>query len=350
MWGVTFADLAYRYRQFLIAILGAGVVLAMSLLLSGLAEGFRFEINRTVTAVGADRWILTNNADGRIAAVSVFPETDTSVIASVPGVTAADPVAIVPQMVASIDGRSVTVMVFGVQPGGLGDVTAKSGASMLAPSRLVADVRSGARVGSSITVGAMAFTVAGRVKDHTFLGGMPIVYMTLSDAQTLAFAGRPLVTAIATTGIPTSGIPPGLTALTNRQVEVSALNAMSGGVASINNSKILMWAVAAIIIAALLYVSAIQRVRDFAVLKALGSSSPVLFASLALQAVVVTLLAAGFGMVASNFMGGLFDQPVVIPTSARVTLPIIAVVVGLIASLVALRRATGADPAAAFGG
>ena len=53
-----------------------------------------------------------------------------------------------------------------------------------------------------------------------------------------------------------------------------------------------MWLVAAIIVAALLYVSALQRVRDFAVLKALGSSSLALFGSLALQAVVVTLLAA----------------------------------------------------------
>ena len=81
-----------------------------------------------------------------------------------------------------------------------------------------------------------------------------------------------------------------------------------------------------------------------------GRSSRALFGSLALQAVVVTLLAAALVMVLSNFMGGLFKQPVAIPGSAFATLPAIAVAVGLIASLVALRRATGADPAAAFGG
>jgi putative ABC transport system permease protein len=97
-------------------------------------------------------------------------------------------------------------------------------------------------------------------------------------------------------------------------------------------------------------VSALQRVRDFAVLKALGASSRALFGSLALQAVVVTLLAAALAMVACNFMGGLFHQPVVVPGTAFATLPAIAVAVGLIASLVALRRVTGADPAAAFGG
>ena len=117
-----------------------------------------------------------------------------------------------------------------------------------------------------------------------------------------------------------------------------------------DNSKILMWLVAAIIIASLLYVSALQRVRDFAVLKAVGASSAALFASLATQAVVVTLAAALFGVVISQFMSGLFAQPVSIPASAYATLPAIAIVVGLLSSLVALRQATGADPAAAFGG
>ena len=110
-----------------------------------------------------------------------------------------------------------------------------------------------------------------------------------------------------------------------------------------------MWVIAAIIIAALLYVSALQRVRDFAVLKALGSSTMLLLGSLALQAVFVLLLAAAFAAIISNFMGGIFQEPVAIPGSAFVSLPIIAIVVGLIASLVALRQATSADPAAAFG-
>ena len=70
-----------------------------------------------------------------------------------------------------------------------------------------------------------------------------------------------------------------------------------------------MWLVAAMIVGALLYVSALQRVRDFAVIKALGSSSLALFGSLALQSVVVTLLAAAFAMVVCNFMVGLFKQP-----------------------------------------
>ena len=92
--------------------------------------------------------------------------------------------------------------------------------------------------------------------------------------------------------------------------------ALASAVSSINNTKILMWVIAGIIIAALLYVSALQRVRDFAVLKALGSSTGTLLGSLALQAVIVALLAAAFAAIISNFMGGIFQQPVAIPNSA----------------------------------
>jgi putative ABC transport system permease protein len=36
---ITLRDLRFRWRQFLIAVIGAGLVFAMALLLTGLAEG-----------------------------------------------------------------------------------------------------------------------------------------------------------------------------------------------------------------------------------------------------------------------------------------------------------------------
>ena len=81
VWGMTFADLRYRYRQFLIAVVGAGLVLAMALLMSGLAGGFTAEIDRTVGGVGAQSWVLSDNAHGSIAGAQVFPQSDAAVIA-----------------------------------------------------------------------------------------------------------------------------------------------------------------------------------------------------------------------------------------------------------------------------
>jgi putative ABC transport system permease protein len=346
---VTLADLTYRYRQFLIAVVGAGVVMAMALLLAGLAGGFGAETAQTVGGVGADRWVLSQSSGGRIAAVGVFTQADVAAIARSPGVTAADPLVILPGQVMHTGSQTNTVNIIGTKIGGMGSPEATAGSPLSGPQQVVVDTGTGAAVGSEIEVGATPFRVVGQIDNRTILGGGPIIYMPIRDAQDLALGGRPLVTAVVTKGVPTS-VPAGLEVLTNQSVEQRTLNALGPAISSINNSKFLMWLVAAIIIASLLYVSALQRVRDFAVLKALGSSSLALFGSLALQAVLVSLAAAAFAVIICNFMHGLFKQPIAIPTSAYWTLPIVAVVVGLLSSLVALRRATGADPAAAFGG
>ena len=123
---------------------------------------------------------------------------------------------------------------------------------------------------------------------------------------------------------------------------------MGDAISSIDNSRMLMWIVASIIVAALMYVSALQRMRDFAVLKSLGSSSPMLFFGVAVQAIIITLLAAGFAVGVSQVMKPMFALPIVLPQSAFIMLPIVAIVVGLLSSLVALRRAIGVDPSSAF--
>jgi putative ABC transport system permease protein len=344
---ITLADLRFRYRQFLIAVIGTAVVLAMAVLLSGLAEGFRSEINKTVGAVGANRWVLSKESHGRLAAVATFDEAAVAQIATEPGVTRADGLAFLPQEVMRVGSRLVSVNVLGVTTGGLGVPTVRKGKTVATNGEVVLDSRADTAVGKTVRIGAMSFRVVGTVTDRTLSAGVPMAYMTLSDAQAALLGGRPMVTAVVTSGVPAS-VPPGLKALTNQQVKSGTLATLASGVSSIEKSRTMMWVIAVIIVAALIYVSALQRVRDFAVLKALGSSSAALFGSLCLQAVIVTLVGAGVGMFMSLFMTGVFSQPVTVPTSAYTTLPLVAVIVGVVSSLVALRQATGADPAAAF--
>ena len=349
MLAITLADLRFRYRQFLIAVIGGGVVLAMAVLLSGLANGFKTEINTSIGAVGADRWVMSEKSNGRVASVATFGQDSVAQLAGQPGVRAAAGLALLPQEVLRTGTRQVTVNVLAVQPGALGSPRPASGTALSGPGQLVVDSRAHLGVGTAVTLGSTVLRVVGTVHGRTLTGGIPLAYMPLSDAQRALLGGQPVVTAVVTSGVPAT-VPPGLVEFTPGQVEQHSLTTLASGVSSINKSRTMMWVVAAIIIAALVYVSALQRVRDFAVLKALGSSSAALFASLCLQAVLVTLLAAALGTVLSFFMTGVFNQPVSVPASAYATLPLVAVVVGVIASLVALRRATTADPVAAFGG
>ncbi len=262
----------------------------------------------------------------------------------------ASPVLFAPEQVVRVAGSTApqTVNLMGVQPGGLGDPQVVSGHGLSGPDQAVVDSKLAAPVGSALTLGGHLYDVVGVVDDRTMDGGIPIVYMPLATVQRAVIGGRPLITAVAIAGTPTN-VPAGLVVLTPSAVVTDTVSALGSAAVSIDNTRSLMWLIAAAIVASMLYVAALERKRDFAVLKALGSSSRALFLSLVLEAVVVTLLAAILAEVLSLFMGPLFAQPIDITPDARLVLPLIAVTVGVIASISALRRVTGADPATAFG-
>jgi len=348
MLAITLHDLRFRGRQFLIAIVGAGLVFAMALLLTGLAEGFRAEVRRTVADVGADVWFVPSGSSGPFTAFAALPGATTRDVAGLSGVERADPLLVVPSTT-KVDGAVRGVRIFGYVKGGLGSPDVADGRATSRPGEVVTDDRLGVDIGDVIHVAQTDLTVVGHVHGHTLLGGIPNIYTSLDDAQRVAFGGADLITTVVVRGSPTS-TPDGLTALTTSEVEADTIRAMRDAISSIDNSRALMWIVAAVIVAALMYVSALERLRDFAVLKSLGSSSPVLFAGVAVQAVIVTLLAAGFALLASRLMRPMFALPTIVPWSAYIVLPIVAVAVGLFSSLVALRRAIGVDPAAALTG
>jgi len=112
----------------------------------------------------------------------------------------------------------------------------------------------------------------------------------------------------------------------------------------------LLWIVAALIVGSVIYLSALERTRDFAVFKAVGVSTRSVLGGLALQAILVAIVAAVLGALLSVALAPLFPMRVVVPVSAFLSLPVIAIVIGLLASAAGLRRAVTVDPALAFGG
>ena len=66
-------DLQWRKRRFAIAIVGTGLVFAMTLVLTGLANGFRVEATRTVDSLQLDAFLVKSGATGPFLGSSAFP-------------------------------------------------------------------------------------------------------------------------------------------------------------------------------------------------------------------------------------------------------------------------------------
>jgi putative ABC transport system permease protein len=113
---------------------------------------------------------------------------------------------------------------------------------------------------------------------------------------------------------------------------------------------VLMWLIAAGIIGLIVYLSAIERMRDFAVFKATGAPTRLIVGGLMLQAVIVSLVAAVLAIGVSKLVGLGLPFPSELGAAGILQLVAISLVVGVLASLAGVRRALTTDPAVAFGG
>ena len=129
--------------------------------------------------------------------------------------------------------------------------------------------------------------MVGKTDEGRYYFGVPTVFVSLHDAQDIVFKGQPLAMGVAVQG--RSRAPAGTTALTNAQVESDLNRPLAGGVQSIVVTAVLLWLIAAGIIGLIVYLSAIERTRDFAVFKATGAPTRVIVGGLMLQAVMVAL-------------------------------------------------------------
>jgi putative ABC transport system permease protein len=207
----------------------------------------------------------------------------------------------------------------------------------------------GRHVDDLLQVGAVTLRIVGIVPNSTALAKTPNLFLTTEGLQQLAYNGQPMVTSIGIVGTPRQ-LPKGYQTLDRAAAVGDLMLPLKVAFDAITIVAVLLWVVAALIVGSVVYLSALERLRDFAVFKAIGAPTRSILAGLALQAVVVALLAAVLGIAFTQLLAPLFPMTVVVPTRAYLALPVIAIVTGLLASVAGLRRAVAVDPALAFGG
>ena len=343
-------DLEWRRMRFAVAIVGAGVLFGLTLAMTGISGGFNAEASHTVQEFRADQWVVGTGAAGPFLGSSLVPASRVTEISALPGVESAVPVVFIRKDVVT-DGSPTDVNVFGMPGGSFASPQVETGRAPESSDEVAVSTKlAGYGVGDPIVIAGHRFVVVGTVENSTALAGVPNVFLTLPAAQTVAFGGAPIASAFAVKGSITTSPPPGLTVIGNQAGVNDLLRALKQARSSIYLTAVLAWIIAALIIGSVVYLSVIERLKDFAVFKAIGVSTPSLVTGLALQAVVLSLIAALVGLGIGTLLGPHLGLPVSISWETYVLLPVVAVVFSLLASLFGLRRALSVDPASAFGG
>lgn len=346
MFLTAWRDLQFRRRRVAIAVLGTALVLSLSLVMTGISASFRNEVHGTLRSFGAEQWLRPSTANGVLIASGPF-EVSSAPTAQQLGVQRADPVMFRNTSVGR--GEKDRIAYFGVVRGGLGDPKPTRGARLANDGDVVLDTKLERKVGDSITIGGKAFTVVGLVHNRSILAGVPVAFMSITDGQKLAFGGRPLANTVAIRGTPTT-VPKGWAMDNERDVETEMLQPLKEAIKTIDLVRGLLWLVAALIVGSVMYLQSLERSRDFAVLKATGSSAASIGGSLALQAVFLMLVASVLGIGISVLLAPQFPMNVDIPPASFALLPVIAIAIGLVASITGLRRSLKIEPAFAFRG
>lgn len=336
---LTLRDLQYRASRILTVVLGTAVVFTLLFLMTGLTEQFHREPRLTVEGIGAGSWIVRDGATGVFTSAATIDPAVGDGIGAEPIVAARH----------SIRQSSETLDVVVIGFAGLGAPEVTAGRVPEAPGEVVVDASSELAVGDTAPIGPTTYEVVGLTRDATLFAGMPLVFMSLPDAQELVYRGQDLATALVTAE-PAGELPAGLAALTPDAVAEDATRPLERSIASVNLIRVLLWVVAAMIVGAVIYLSALERRRDFAVLKAVGASTRGLVGSLALQSVAIALVAAGIAAGLQGVIAPVFPLTVTVPDVALLQVPVIAAVVAVLASVGGIRKVTQADPVAAFAG
>lgn len=340
-------DIQWRWRRLTAGVLATALVLAMTLLLGALRESFLAETDRAVAFFEADAWVTPDDTAGPFTSNSPISASVADDLRGEGDVRLATPVAIFRHAVKGIGDGFTDVTVVAYEQGGVVTPVIEEGREPTSSGETAVDERTGATIGQQITLAGEPLTVVGIVHGLAMYGGTPGILLTLGDAQHIAYGGEPLASAIVLDGSP-DRVPAGLTTRTPTQVGNDLRRPLAVVTGALGVLQVLLWIVAAAIIGLLAYLSGLDRQRDVTVFKALGVSSGRLVAGVLAEGVVVAVVGAVSGLILGVVLVPLFPIEVMVSPAQAAALLLLAILVGMIAGSLGVRRVLRADPARAF--
>lgn len=363
---LSIRDIAFARGRF--ALIGGVVALitVLLVLLTGLTNGLGHQNTSALERLGAARIVFSAPADGSSQpsfTESVITREQLEAWQDTAGVSTVERVGVV-QGRAEVPGAGAAgVAVVGVEQDTAlvpelqvleGKTHPSSGQAVL--SATVAEDL-GVSVGDSVQLSTTELTIAGIAEDEHY-SHVPVVWASMADFPAIAHLGDG--TVATTLAVPADTWVPNLAAAdeasgtvsTDTQGAFAALPAYQSERGSLLMMQAFLYGISALVVVSFLTVWTIQRTRDIAVLRALGSSRGYLLRDSLTQAAVVLLLGVLVGGLV-GLVGGLAAGTTVpfALTPITVLVPALGVfLLGLAGALLATGRISSVDPLLALGG
>lgn len=393
-------DILHSWGKFVFTGIGLGLLIGVTLTMAGVYRGMVDDGRVLLDNSGADLWVVQKETLGPYAESSNIGDDLYRGIRAMPGISEAVNVTYLTMQVRKGD-QDVRAMVVGIAPGTVG--TPGWPPYLVAGRHItrshyeaVADIATGFALGDRLSIRRNEYVVVGLTRRMVSSNGDPMVFIPLKDAQEAQFLkdndaiwqdrrrtganpafNRPGVPGLSLSIIAEqeasrsinavlvrlrAGQAPEeaardigrwkrLTAYTRPQMERILIGKLIATSAKqIGMFLVILAIVSAAIVAFIIYTLTMDKIREIAVLKLIGTRNRTIAAMIMQQSVVLGLIGFVVGKISATFAAPLFPKYVLLVPLDSVAGFFAVLLICVLASLVAIRMALKVDPAEAIGG
>ena len=393
-------DILHSWGKFIFTGIGLGLLIGVTLIMAGVYRGMVDDGKVLLDSSGADLWIVQKDTIGPYAESSSIPDDLWRSIRTMPGVANAANITYLTMQVRK-DDSDVRAMVVGITAGEVG--TPGWPTHLIAGRQItrghyeaVADIATGFQLGDTIKIRRQRYHVVGMTRRMVSSSGDPMIFIPLKDAQQAQFLkdnDAILMQRRRTEANPAFNRPaiPGLLeAVTNLQTSNNSVNAvlvrihpqltqaevaepirrwkrltvydrsqmesiLIGKLIATSAKQIAMFLVilslvSAAIVAFIIYTLTMDKIREIAVLKLIGTRNRTIAWMILQQALVLGLIGFIVGKISATFSAPLFPKYVLMLPGDSILGFVAVMTICVLASIVAIRMALKVDPAEAIGG
>ncbi|GAB1382871.1 MAG TPA: ABC transporter permease [Ottowia sp.] len=392
-------DILQAWGKFIFTGVGLGLLIGVTLTMAGVYRGMVDDGRVLLDSSSADLWVVQKDTLGPYAESSSIPDDLWRGIRAMPGVAQAANVTYLTMQVRK-GGEDVRAMVVGVAAGEPG--TPGWPPQLVAGRQItrghyeaVADLAAGFQLGDVLKIRRNHYTVVGLTRRMVSSSGDPMVFVPLKDAQEAQFLkdndailmqrrrteanpafNRPgvpgLLDAVIATQTSNSSVNavlvrlrPGfepeqvaepirrwkrLTVYDRAQMESILIGKLIATSAKqIGMFLVILAAVSAAIVAFIIYTLTMDKIREIAVLKLIGTRNRTIAAMILQQALVLGVIGFVVGKISATFAAPIFPKYVLLVPADSIAGFAAVLAICVLASVVAIRVALKVDPADAIG-